>query len=496
MVKLVKKQFSFLLVFMLLITGLFVGNGTLKTASAAAKPALNLKTVSIQRGKSRTLKLLNARGKITWKSSNQAVASVNSKGKVTAKKAGTATITATNARKNYKCTVTVAAKNTKTLIVYYSWGGETKKAAAKIAKAVNADTVRIQPKTAYSKDYDTVVKVAQRELNRNARPAIATKIASISQYDTVFVGYPIWWGDAPMLIRTFLENHNVSGKTVIPFCTSAGSGISGSMSSIRSSAKGAEVVNGRDLTDDSQTQVRNWINRVMAGSSQNTEAPSSGNTGTNDSDTGNNSNTSDTTTGNNSNTSDTNTGNNTENNTGSDANTGNNTNPGNPGNTGSGTGNNGKLLIAYFSWSGTSEKQAQAVAAQTGGELYRIERQTPYSSDYNTVAYGEAKDEADTNARPPLLNPLPSLDDYAKVVLCYPIWWHTAPMTVGTFLESYDWSGKTIYPISQSASMNASQFEESLTFVRGCAKNAVVDNGLFTKSESAITEYISNTVLK
>lgn len=134
--------------------------------------------------------------------------------------------------------------------------------------------------------------------------------------------------------------------------------------------------------------------------------------------------------------------------------------------------------------------------AQTGGELYRIERQTPYSSDYNTVAYGEAKDEADTNARPPLLNPLPSLDDYAKVVLCYPIWWHTAPMTVGTFLESYDWSGKTIYPISQSASMSTSQFEESLAFVRGCAKNAVVDNGLFTKSESAITEYISNTVLK
>lgn len=74
--------------------------------------------------------------------------------------------------------------------MYYSWGGETKKAAAKIAKAVNADMVRIQPKVAYSKDYDTVVEAAQQELNRNARPAIATKIVNMSQYDTVLVGYP------------------------------------------------------------------------------------------------------------------------------------------------------------------------------------------------------------------------------------------------------------------------------------------------------------------
>ena len=93
-----------------------------------------------------------------------------------------------------------------------------------------------------------------------------------------------------------------------------------------------------------------------------------------------------------------------------------------------------KILVAYFSWSGTSQKQAEAVAAQTGGELYRIERETPYSTDYNTVAYGEAKDEADANARPPLKNPLSSVSDYNKIVLCYPIWWHTAPMVVGTFL--------------------------------------------------------------
>lgn len=69
-------------------------------------------------------------------------------------------------------------------------------------------------------------------------------------------------------------------------------------------------------------------------------------------------------------------------------------------------------------------------------------------------------------------------------------------MVVGTFLERYDWSGKTIYPISQSASMSTSQYEESLTFVKGCAKNAVVDAGLFTKSESDLAAYVENTVLK
>ena len=106
------------------------------------------------------------------------------------------------------------------------------------------------------------------------------------------------------------------------------------------------------------------------------------------------------------------------------AGTGNSTNTGNSSNTGSSTdtGAKGKILVAYFSWSGTSQKQAEAVAAQTGGEIYRIERETPYSTDYNTVAYGEAKDEADANARPALKDPLASIAEYDKVVLCYPIW--------------------------------------------------------------------------
>ena len=155
----------------------------------------------------------------------------------------------------------------------------------------------------------------------------------------------------------------------------------------------------------------------------------------------------------------------------------------------------GKLLVAYFSWSGTSERIAKDIIEQTGADSFRIERVTPYSDDYNTVAYGEAKDEADNNARPPIKDPLVSVAQYDKIVLCYPIWWHTAPMTVGTFLENYDWTGKTIYPISQSASMDASQYHQSVEFIKECAKGAVVDDGLFTKDNAVIQSYIAETVL-
>ena len=155
----------------------------------------------------------------------------------------------------------------------------------------------------------------------------------------------------------------------------------------------------------------------------------------------------------------------------------------------------GKILVAYFSWSGTSERIAQNIISQTGADSFRIERETPYSDDYTTVAYGDAKVEADNNARPPLKDPLDSVAAYDKIVLCYPIWWHTAPMTVGTFLESYDLTGKTIYPVSQSASMDTSQYDQSVAFVKECAKGAAVDDGLFSKDNDAIREYIENRVL-
>lgn len=156
----------------------------------------------------------------------------------------------------------------------------------------------------------------------------------------------------------------------------------------------------------------------------------------------------------------------------------------------------GKILVTYFSWSGTSERIANNIIEQTGADSFRIERETPYSDDYNEVAYGEAKDEADNNARPPIKNPLASVGQYDRIVLCYPIWWHTAPMTVGTFLESFNFTGKYIYPVSQSASMDTAQYAQSVEFIKTCAPGAVVDNGIFSKDNAAIRSYIADNVIR
>ena len=154
-----------------------------------------------------------------------------------------------------------------------------------------------------------------------------------------------------------------------------------------------------------------------------------------------------------------------------------------------------KILVAYFSWSGTSERIAKNIIAQTGADSFRIERKTPYSDDYTTLAYGEAQEEAQTNARPAIKDPLKSIAQYDKIVLCYPIWWQTAPMTVGTFLQTYDFTEKTIYPISQSASMDTSQFQNSVAFIKSNAKGATVDVGLFTTNSTRIENYINQNVL-
>ena len=152
----------------------------------------------------------------------------------------------------------------------------------------------------------------------------------------------------------------------------------------------------------------------------------------------------------------------------------------------------GKTLIAYFTWSDNTKGVAEHIADKTGGTLYRIEPKTPYPTEY-TPTTEVAKVEADENARPAILSPLASISEYDSVILCYPIWWHTAPMIIGTFLESYDFSGKTIYPYSQSASMNESQYQESLAFLRDNTKSATVDEGLFARSSELdrVDEYLA-----
>lgn len=154
----------------------------------------------------------------------------------------------------------------------------------------------------------------------------------------------------------------------------------------------------------------------------------------------------------------------------------------------------GKSLIVYFSWSasGNTEKMANTIKDHTGADILAIEPQTAYPTDYNECG-DVAKVERDENARPRIANLPESIDEYETIFIGYPIWWHTAPMIIGTFLESYDLSGKEVYPFAQSASMDTEQFENSMDFVRDCAKDATVHNGLFVNASdtNGILSYLT-----
>lgn len=151
-------------------------------------------------------------------------------------------------------------------------------------------------------------------------------------------------------------------------------------------------------------------------------------------------------------------------------------------------------LIVYFSWSsaGNTEKMASYIQEQIGGDLLEIEPLHPYPTDYEECG-DVALVERDENARPKIANLPDSIKEYDTIFVGFPIWWHTAPMIIGTFLESYDLSGVDIYPFTQSASMDTEQFDNSMEFVRENAAGATVHDGLFTEATdtNGILEYLT-----
>lgn len=154
------------------------------------------------------------------------------------------------------------------------------------------------------------------------------------------------------------------------------------------------------------------------------------------------------------------------------------------------------VLVAYFSWSGNTQEMAAYIAEQTGGDLLEIQPETPYPTDYSQCG-DVALAERDSNARPTIANLPESIDQYDTILIGYPIWWHTAPMIIGTFLESYDLTGINLYPFAQSASMDTQQFDSSMAFVRENAGSATVHDGLFVRPSDTdgIDVYLSDNGL-
>ena len=150
------------------------------------------------------------------------------------------------------------------LVAYFSASGVTKKLAERISKIAGADLHKIVPKEIYTdEDLNWMNENSRSSIemkNKSFRPEIANKINNIDDYDTIYVGFPIWWYVAPTIINTFLESYNLTGKTIIPFATSGESLMGNTNEELKNSCKGSVLKEGRRFDiKDSDEIIKNWI---------------------------------------------------------------------------------------------------------------------------------------------------------------------------------------------------------------------------------------------
>ena len=151
--------------------------------------------------------------------------------------------------------------------VGYIEKGNTSIVADIIAEQTGGDLFEIRTLSAYPDNYDEATEVAKQEQNVNARPELADNLEDISDYNVIFIGYPIWWSDMPMAVYTFLESHDLSSKTIVPFCTHAGRGLSSTESSISSMFPNATILDGLAISgttaqnnyEETEQAVINWL---------------------------------------------------------------------------------------------------------------------------------------------------------------------------------------------------------------------------------------------
>ena len=158
-------------------------------------------------------------------------------------------------------------QESKVLVAYFSATGTTEGVAEHIANGLNTDIYEIVPEDPYTDadlDYNDNNSRTTIEMNDpDARPAISGSVENMEQYDIVFIGYPIWWGDAPRIVSAFMEQYDFSGKTIVPFCTSGGSGIGSTAANLEQLTSGATWLSGRRLNgSDSPDIVMEWVNSL------------------------------------------------------------------------------------------------------------------------------------------------------------------------------------------------------------------------------------------
>lgn len=560
-------------------------NPTVKSVSAKIDgKEVSRKTYSLENGKSVNLSISATPKKavktIAYKSGNTQVATVSKNGTVTAKTLGKTRITVTatnkdNKKKSVWVDITVTESKpeptpepeptptpgaSNILVAYFSLAGNTEAStnvdastsasvvadnmgrygtteyiARMIQQKVGGDLYQIRTKEAYPDDFDDVVDQNHQEMQNGVLPELVQTSLNISGYDTVFIGYPVWATDAPQAILSFLNQYDMSGKKVIPFCTHDGYGAGSSYSTISNACPQAEVLSGiaieaKDVPAAENT-VTNWLttlgllkpdvketaikitvgNHILDGVIYDTAlaeefkerfpltvsmsgyggreyygglsfTPNTSQSGQLNFENG------DITYCRTNNTmaifyAQTDRPNLTMevvpigrvtsdlsvfDNLGSREDitfslAGEETNDDTK---------KSKVLVAYFSATNTTEKLAGYLADGLKSDLYEIVPAVPYTSaDLN---YGDSSSRTslemnDPNARPEISGSVTDMGQYDTVFLGYPIWWGQAPRIVSTFLESYDFSGKTIIPFCTSGS---SGIGSSATNLHGLADGA------------------------
>ena len=307
----------------------------------------------------------------------------------------------------------------KTLIAYFSQTGNTDGFAKIIAEMSDADIFRIERKTPYSSSHNGTALYGEAldELRSGNLPELKAYLEDagldINQYDTILLGYCNWWASIPAPVSSFLSHYDLSGKTIIPFCSMGGGRFGQGISMIAKLAPDSVIKEGLTVTYSSydRDEIENWLKKN--GIEKLTPMPETG---------------------------------------------------------------NAKALVAYFSATNNTEGIAKHILDAVDADEYEIIAETPYTSadlNYNTDCRAN-REQNDASARPAISGGVENMENYDVIFLGYPIWWGQAPKIIYTFLESYDFSGKTIVPFCTSASSGVGN---SATNLHNLAPNAAWHNG-------------------
>ncbi|MDR1902310.1 MAG: flavodoxin [Treponema sp.] len=152
------------------------------------------------------------------------------------------------------------------LVAYFSRTGNTERLAKTVRELAGGDLFEIVPVNPYPSDYNACLARASQELSQNSRPPLSTHVENMDAYNIIFIGYPIWCGNTPMVIRSFLEEYDLEGKTIVPFCTHGGSGLSDSVTAVRILCPGSTILDGLAVSvsnvGGARNTVANWIKEL------------------------------------------------------------------------------------------------------------------------------------------------------------------------------------------------------------------------------------------